>query len=80
MTYSYVPGSCNLGKAEVRRRQFVALIGALLTLFGFAGLLAADLPNSARWSLFAPLMIFSVTKEVLFGIWPDGNFQSWKTR
>lgn len=60
MTYSYVPGSCNLGKAEVRRRQFVALIGALLTLFGFAGLLAADLPNSARWSLFAPLMIFSV--------------------
>ncbi len=60
MTYSYVPGSCNLGKAEVRRRQFVALIGALLTLFSFAGLLAADLPNSARWSLFAPLMIFSV--------------------
>lgn len=60
MTYSYVPGSCNLGKAEVRRRQFVALIGALLTLFSFAGLLAADLPNSSRWSLFAPLMIFSV--------------------
>lgn len=60
MTYSYVPGSCNLGKAEVRRRQLVALIGALLTLFSFAGLLAADLPNSARWSLFAPLMIFSV--------------------
>ena len=60
MTYSYVPGTCNLGKAEVRRRQFVALIGALLTLFSFAGLIAADLPNSARWSLFAPLMIFSV--------------------
>ena len=60
MTYSYVPGSCNLGKAEVRRRQLVALIGALLTLFSFAGLLAADLPNSARWSLFAPLMMFSV--------------------
>ena len=60
MTYSYVPGTCNLGKAEVRRRQFVALIGALLTLFSFVGLIAADLPNSARWSLFAPLMIFSV--------------------
>lgn len=60
MTYSYVPGTCNLGKAEIRRRQFVALIGALLTLVSFDGLLAADAPNTARWSLFAPLMVFSV--------------------
>jgi len=60
MTYSYIPGTCNLGKAEIRRRQFVALIGALVTLISFAGLLAGDLPNTARWSLFAPLMIFSV--------------------
>lgn len=60
MTYSYVPGTCNLGKAEVRRRQLVALIGAALTLMSFAGLEAADTANSARWSLFAPLMVFSV--------------------
>jgi len=60
MTYSYVPGTCNLGKAEIRRRQFVALIGALLRLVSFVGLLAADAPNTARWSLFAPLMVFSV--------------------
>ena len=60
MTYSYVPGTCNLGKAEVRRRQLVALIGAALTLTSFAGLLAADTANSARWSLFVPLMVFSI--------------------
>jgi hypothetical protein len=60
MTYSYVPGTCNLGKAEVRRRQVVALIGAVLTLLSFVGLIAANTANSARWSLFAPLMIFSV--------------------
>ena len=60
MTYSYVPGTCNLGKAEIRRRQVVALIGAVLTLSSFAGLLAADTANSARWSLFAPLMVFSI--------------------
>jgi hypothetical protein len=30
MTYSYVPGSCNLGKSEIRRRQFVALLGLFL--------------------------------------------------
>lgn len=60
MTYSYIPGSCNLGKAEIRRRQVVALIGAVLTLVSFAGLVAADTDNSARWSLFAPLMVFSI--------------------
>lgn len=60
MSYAYVPGSCNLGKAEVRRRQIVALIGAALTVSSFIGLQATDTPNSARWSLFAPLMVFSV--------------------
>lgn len=60
MSYAYVPGSCNLGKAEVRRRQIVALIGAALTVSSFMGLQATDTPNSARWSLFAPLMVFSV--------------------
>jgi len=60
MSYAYVPGTCNLGKAEVRRRQIVALIGAALTVSSFMGLQATDTPNSARWSLFAPLMVFSV--------------------
>lgn len=60
MTYSYIPGTCNLGKAEVRRRQVVALIGAVLTISSFLGLLATDTSNSARWSLVAPLMVFSV--------------------
>ena len=60
MSYAYVPGTCNLGKAEVRRRQIVALIGAALTFSSFIGLQATDTPNSARWSLFAPLMVFSV--------------------
>ena len=60
MTYSYIPGTCNLGRAEVRRRQIVALIGLALTISSFIGLQAADTSNSARWSLFAPLMVFSV--------------------
>ena len=60
MSYSYIPGTCNLGKAEVRRCQFVALIGLILTGMSFFGLEAAGSANSARWSLFAPLMVFSV--------------------
>ena len=60
MTYSYIPGSCNLGKSEIRRRQAVALLGLFLTGSTLAGLLAADSPASARWGLFVPLMVFSV--------------------
>jgi hypothetical protein len=60
MTYSYVPGTCNLGKAEIRRRQFVALLGLFLTASSFIGLVAADAARTARFSLFVPLMVFSV--------------------
>ena len=60
MTYSYVPGTCNLGKAEVRRRQFVALLGLFLTGSTLVGLIGSDAPSSARWGLFVPLMVFSV--------------------
>lgn len=60
MSYSYIPGTCNLGQAEVRRRQFVAIVGLVLTAFSFFGLEAAGQTNSARWSLFAPLMVFSI--------------------
>ena len=38
----------------------MAVIGLVLTLASFLGLVAADTANSARWSLFAPLMVFSI--------------------
>jgi hypothetical protein len=60
VTYSYVPGTCNLGKSEIRRRQFVALLGLFLTGSTLAGLIGTDSPSSARWGLFVPLMVFSV--------------------
>ena len=60
MTYSYIPGSCNLGKSEIRRRQFVALLGLFLTGSTLAGLIGTNSPASARWGLCVPLMVFSV--------------------
>jgi hypothetical protein len=60
MTYSYIPGSCNLGKSEIRRRQFVALLGLFLTGSTLAGLIGTNSPASARWGLLVPLMVFSV--------------------
>lgn len=60
MTYSYIPGTCNLGQAEIRRRQFVALLGLILTISSFTGLIAAGANQTARFSLFVPLMVFSI--------------------
>ena len=60
MSYAYIPGSCNLGKAEIRRRQFVALIGLILSITTFVGLIGSDAPTSARWGMFVPLMVFSI--------------------
>ena len=60
MTYSYIPGTCNLGKAEIRRRQFVALLGLILTISSFTGLIAAGATQSARFTLFVPLLVFSI--------------------
>ncbi len=56
----YIAGSCNIGKGEVRRRQFVALIGLILIVITTAGLISGSAAKSARLSVFIPALIFSV--------------------
>jgi len=56
----YIPGSCNIGKGEVRRRQLVALVGlffSISTLFAFS---TVDTPARVRLGIFFPLMVASV--------------------
>lgn len=60
MSSEYIAGACNIGKGEVRRRQFVALIGIFLIATSATTLLATDQARSARISVFLPAMIFSV--------------------
>jgi len=60
MSNQYIPGTCNLGKDEIRSRQIVALFGLFLTISSVIGLLAADQGRSVRFSIFIPAMIFSV--------------------
>ena len=60
MSESYIPGTCNLGKAEVRSRQFVALVGLFMSITTFIGLIGVSASRSARWTIFAPLMVFAV--------------------
>ena len=60
MSQEYVAGSCNIGKGEVRRRQVVALAGAVISATSLVGLLNTDAARSARYSLFIPLMVFAI--------------------
>jgi len=60
MSNQYIPGTCNLGRDEIRSRQIVALFGLFLTISSVIGILAADQGRSVRFSIFIPAMIFSV--------------------
>ena len=60
MSQEYVAGSCNIGTGEIRRRQVVALAGAVISTTSLVGLISTDAARSARFSLFIPLMIFAI--------------------
>ena len=60
MSTDYIPGTCNIGKGEIRRRQFVALIGLFLTITVGIGLLPNEDPNPPRFFIFLPAMVFAI--------------------
>lgn len=57
---NYIPGSCNIGKGEIRQRQVVALIGAVLTIIAALGLNSNEDPNPPRFFIFFPALIFAI--------------------
>ena len=60
MSSKYIPGTCNIGKGEIRQRQIVALFGIFLTIFSATALLATDQSRTSRLSLFVPALVFSI--------------------
>ena len=60
MSAEYIPGSCNIGNGEVRRRQAVAIFGLFLTSFSAVTLLATDQSRNSRLSIFVPALIFAI--------------------
>jgi hypothetical protein len=56
----YIPGTCNIGKGEIRQRQIVALFGIFITIFSATALLATDQSRTSRLSLFVPALVFSI--------------------
>lgn len=60
MSSTYVPGSCNIGQGEIKRRQAVAVFGLILIVISSAAILTTDQDKGARLSIFIPALIFSV--------------------
>ena len=60
MSSGYIPGTCNIGKGEIRQRQLVALFGIFLTVSSASALLATDQSRTSRLSLFVPALVFSI--------------------
>ena len=60
MSSEYIPGTCNIGKGEIRQRQIVALFGIFLTVSSATALLATDQSRSSRLSIFLPALVFSI--------------------
>lgn len=60
MSAEYIPGTCNIGSGEVKRRQLVAIFGLFLTVFSAVSIVATDQSKSSRLSIFLPALIFSI--------------------
>jgi hypothetical protein len=59
-TSEYIPGTCNIGKSEIRQRQVVALVGLVLSVSALIGFISTKASPTVRLSIFIPLTIFSV--------------------
>lgn len=59
-TSEYIPGTCNIGKSEIRQRQIVALVGLFLSVSALIGFITTKASPSIRLGIFLPLTIFSV--------------------
>jgi hypothetical protein len=59
-TAQYIPGSCNIGKGEIRQRQIVALIGLAISMSSLIALISTDAPRGARLGIFIPLAVASI--------------------
>ena len=57
---SYIPGVCNIGKGEIRRRQLVAIVGAVFSLMTLAGLISTNANPSSRIGIFIPLAVAAI--------------------
>jgi hypothetical protein len=55
----YLPGVCNIGPGEIKRRRLVGLLGLIATVATFIVLIGSSANRPSRLSIFIPAMIFA---------------------
>ena len=56
----YIPGTCNLGKGEIRRRRMVAALGLVLSISALLTFISTGASREARLGIFIPLLVMSI--------------------
>jgi hypothetical protein len=56
----YVPGTCNIGPAEIRRRQIVMWLGCVLSIVTIASFAQNSSSRFDRLAVFLPAFVFSI--------------------
>lgn len=56
---TYIPGTCNIGKNEIRQRKLVGLVGLFFSVSSLIGLMAIGAARETRLGIFLPLMVAS---------------------
>jgi len=56
----YIPGTCNIGEGEIRRRRMVALIGLIFTFSSLATSITNGASRQVRLGIFIPALVMSV--------------------
>jgi hypothetical protein len=56
----YIPGTCNIGKSEIRQRQIVALVGLVLSISALVGFISTHASAQVRLGIFLPLTVASI--------------------
>jgi hypothetical protein len=57
---TYIAGACNIGQKEIRRRQFVAVVGLFFSVLSLITMISTSASRGARLGIFIPLMVAAV--------------------
>ncbi len=57
---NYIPGTCNIGPAEIRRRRIVMWLGCLLSIVTIASFQQNSASKMDRLSIILPAFVFSI--------------------
>lgn len=59
-TSNYIPGACNIGKAEINKRKQFGIVGLILTVLAYSLFVYFDVSRGVRFLAFFPALISAI--------------------